>query len=139
VNYEAYYTSSYIGIERKFGERLNLKAIAEDVRAWRIVGANWGNAQNLRPQQPWTSLQTINGCAGFNRLFRHQEFSRLRHDPKWFSISYARPFRANSMTIPNGRLEYPIRFSAGIQQESFFNFTGDQNQQFRPYVRISLF
>jgi hypothetical protein len=36
-------------------------------------------------------------------------------------------------------LKYPIRFSAGMEQETFFNFTGGQNQQFRPYLRISLF
>jgi hypothetical protein len=36
-------------------------------------------------------------------------------------------------------LQYPIRFSAGVQQETFFNFTGGQNQQFRPYVSITLF
>jgi hypothetical protein len=36
-------------------------------------------------------------------------------------------------------LKYPIRFSAGIQQETFFNFTGGKNDQFRPYVQISIF
>jgi hypothetical protein len=36
-------------------------------------------------------------------------------------------------------LQYPIRFSAGMQQESFFNFPGDHSQQFRPYFSISLF
>jgi hypothetical protein len=57
-----------------------------------------------------------------------------------FSLSYARPFRRkfndDSGTVI---LTYPIRFSAGIQQETFFNFTGGHNQQLRPYVRISLF
>jgi hypothetical protein len=36
-------------------------------------------------------------------------------------------------------LRYPVRFSFGIQQESFFNFTGGKNQQFRPFIQISLF
>jgi hypothetical protein len=36
-------------------------------------------------------------------------------------------------------LRYPVRFSAGMQQETFFNFTGGQNQQLRPYISISLF
>jgi hypothetical protein len=36
-------------------------------------------------------------------------------------------------------LQYPIRLSAGFQEETFINFTGGKNQQLRPYVRISLF
>jgi hypothetical protein len=56
------------------------------------------------------------------------------------SVSYAMPFRRkfndDSRAVV---LQYPIRFSAGFQQETFFNFTGGKNQQFRPYVRISLF
>jgi hypothetical protein len=36
-------------------------------------------------------------------------------------------------------LRYPIRFSIGIQQESFFNFNQGKSQQFRPYVSISIF
>ena len=141
VNYEAYYTSSYIGIERKFGERLNLRAIAEDVRAWRIVGANWGNAQNLRPagavdftpNHKWD----VQVSTAYSNTRSFHVYDTIQNG---FSISYARPFRRkfndDSGTVV---LEYPIRFSAGVQQETFFNFTGGQNQQFRPYVRISLF
>jgi hypothetical protein len=36
-------------------------------------------------------------------------------------------------------LRYPIRFSAGLQQEDFFNFNGPANQQFRPYVQLTIF
>ncbi len=49
VSYEAYFTSTYAGIDRKFGQRLDVRAIAEFLRAWRIIGANSGIAQNLRP------------------------------------------------------------------------------------------
>jgi hypothetical protein len=57
-----------------------------------------------------------------------------------FSVSYAMPvhhmFNDNGRSIP---VQYPIRFSAGVQQESFFNFAGGNNQQLRPYVQISIF
>jgi hypothetical protein len=36
-------------------------------------------------------------------------------------------------------LRYPIRFSVGLQQQSFFDFNGGNNQQFRPFVRITIF
>jgi hypothetical protein len=141
VNYETYYTSSYIGIERKFGERLNLKAIAEDVRAWRIVGSGWGNAQNLRPAGTVDFAPNHRWDMQLSTAYSStRSFHAYDAIQNGLSLSYARPFHRkfndDSGTVV---LTYPIRFSAGIQQETFFNFTGGQNQQFRPYVRISLF
>jgi hypothetical protein len=57
-----------------------------------------------------------------------------------FAVSYAMPFHRRFQD--EGRevpLQYPIRFSAGMQQETFFNFPGEHTQQFRPYFSISLF
>jgi tetratricopeptide (TPR) repeat protein len=141
VNYEAYYTSSYIGIDRKFGERLNLKAIAEDVRAWRIVGSNWGNAQNLRPAGTADFMPNHKWDLQVSTAYSNtRSFHAYDAIQNGLSISYARPFR-RKFNDDSGAvvLEYPIRFSAGVQQETFFNFTAGNNQQFRPYVRISLF
>jgi len=57
-----------------------------------------------------------------------------------FAVSYAMPFRRifhdHGESVP---LQYPIRFSAGLQEESFFNFNQGNNQQFRPFVQISIF
>ena len=38
-------------------------------------------------------------------------------------------------------VDYPLRISAGLQQQSFFSFTGQQvnTSTFRPVIRISLF
>ncbi|HEX5316052.1 MAG TPA: hypothetical protein VFX22_05320, partial [Candidatus Kapabacteria bacterium] len=56
------------------------------------------------------------------------------------SVSYAWPFRrmfnAESGAVS---LEYPIRFSAGLQEETFFNFSGPHSKQFRPFFEVSLF
>jgi tetratricopeptide (TPR) repeat protein len=140
-NYEVYYTSSYLGLARRFGERFNVRGVAEDVRAWRVVGTNWAIAQNLRPagavnfapNHKW-DMQV---SSAFSSVRSFHAYDAIQNG---FSISYARPFRRkfndDSGTVV---LEYPIRVSAGIQQESFFNFTGGHNQQFRPYVQISLF
>jgi len=141
VKYETYYTSSYIGIERRFGERLNIKAIAEDVRAWRIVESNWGNAQNLRPAGTVDFAPNHSWDLHFSTAYSStRSFHVYDAIQNGFSLSYARPFRRkfndDSGTVV---LVYPIRFSAGIQQETFINFTGGQNQQFRPYVQVSLF
>jgi tetratricopeptide (TPR) repeat protein len=141
VNYEDYLTSSYLGMEHRFGQRLNIRAVAEDLRAWRVVGANSGIAQNLRPagsvdftpNHKWDVQVT----SAYSSTRSFHAYDALQNG---FSISYARPFHRkfndDSGTVV---LQYPIRFSAGIQEETFFNFTGGQNQQFRPYVQINLF
>jgi len=140
-NYEVYYTSSYIGLAHKFGERFNVRGVAEDVRAWRVVKSNWAIAQNLRPagavdfapNHKW-DLQV---SSAYSDVRSFHAYDAIQNG---FSVSYARPFRRkfndDSGTVV---LEYPIRLSAGMQQESFFNFTGGHNQQLRPYVQISLF
>jgi tetratricopeptide (TPR) repeat protein len=141
VHFEDYLTSSYIGVERRFGERLTVKAVAEDLRSWRVVGTKSGIAQNLRPAGTVDFTPNHNWDLQFSTAYSSTRgFHAYDNIQNGFSISYARPFHRkfndDSGTVV---LQYPIRFSAGIQQETFFNFTGGNNQQLRPYVRISLF
>jgi hypothetical protein len=141
INFEDYLTSAYVGVERKFSDRLNIRAVAEDLRAWRIVGANAGIAQNLRPagivdftpRRNW-ELQV---SSAFSSTRGFHAYDAIQNG---FSISYAMPFQ-RKFKDESGPLilKYPIRFSAGLQEESFFNFAGAQSQQLRPYVQISLF
>jgi hypothetical protein len=137
---EDYYTSSYIGFEHRFSERLNVRAELDDLRAWRVVGANSGIAQNVRPAamvdfRPNRSWE-IQANTAFSSTRSYHVYDVTQNG---FSVTYARPFRRkfhdDSGTVV---LQYPIRFSAGLQEETFFNFTGGQTQ-LRPYVRISLF
>jgi hypothetical protein len=141
IHFENYFTSSYLGAERRFGERINIKAVLEDLRAWRVVGVNSGIAQNLRPAGtvdfkpgPKWDLQA---SSAYSNTRSFHVYDAIQNG---FSVSYARPFR-RKFNDDSGAvvLEYPIRFSAGVEQETFFNFTGGHNQQFKPYVRINLF
>lgn len=141
VSFENYYTSAYIGLEHRFSERFNARAIVEDLRSWRVVTAAEAIAQNLRPagmveyrpNRNW-DFQANTAFSSTRSLHVYDAFQN------GFSVTYARPvrrrFKDDSGAVV---LEYPIRFSAGLQEETFFNFTGGQNTQFRPYVRISLF
>jgi hypothetical protein len=139
--YEAYYTSMYAGLDRQFGQRLDVRAIAEDVRAWRIVGANSGIAQNLRPAATVdfkvTRYWEVQGSTAYSSTRSFHVYDATQNG---LSVSYARPFRRR-FNDDSGQLElkYPIRFSGGIQEQTFFNFTGGKTTQFRPYVGISLF
>ena len=138
---EDYYTSSYIGLDRKFSDRWDVKAIAEDLRAWRTVGTRSGIAQALRPvgsvqfipARRW-SLQASTAWSS-NRGFHVYDAVQ-----SGVTVSYGLPFhREFRDRTGDVALQYPIRFSGGLQQETFLNFTGGQNQQFRPYISITLF
>ena len=141
VHYEDYYTSSYLGIEHRFSARLDARAVIEDLRAWRVVGTNSGNAQDLRPAatvdfspRPNWNLRVTTAYSS-TRSFHVYDATQ-----NGFSISYMRPFHHKfNDESRKVTLQYPIRFSAGLQEEDFFNFKGGHTQQLRPYVQISLF
>jgi Flp pilus assembly protein TadD len=138
---EYYFTSSYVGFDQRLSQRLDLRALVEDVRAWRIYQNRSGISQNLRPsgsvdfalKRNW-DLQlssAYSSVRGFH-LYDATENS--------LSISYSRSLRRtfNDGSKPVA-LQYPIRFSAGVQQETFVGFPGAHNQTFRPYAEITIF
>ncbi len=141
VSFENYYTSAYIGLEHRFSERFNARAVLEDVRSWRVVTAAEGIAQNLRPAAVVEYRPNRNWAFQANTAFSStRSFHAYDATQNGFSVTYARPVRRRFHDDSGAVvLEYPIRFSAGLQEETFFNFTGGQNTQYRPYVRISLF
>jgi tetratricopeptide (TPR) repeat protein len=134
-------TSSYVGLERRFSDKWYARAIAEDLRSWRIVQTRYAIAQALvpsgtvqfRPTRNWM----VQGSAAYSSTRGFHDYDAVQGS---FAVSYAMPFRHGfkdeGEEIP---LQYPIRFSAGMQQESFFNFPGKNSQQFRPYFSITLF
>lgn len=138
--YQAYFTSSYIGFDHRFSEHIDLRAMLEDVRAWRIVGTNSAIAQNLRPAATFSFSFKHNWNVLVNSSYSDTRgFSTYDATQSGASVSYALPFK-NQFKAESGpvTLAYPIRFSAGVQDENFFNFPGGQ-QQLRPYIEISIF
>lgn len=137
-----FYTTSYVGLQRQFGDKWNVRAVAEDLRTWRIVGVRSGIAQALRPfgevDYAPTRRWRVQGTAAYNNTRGFHVYDAVQSG---FAVSYAMPIRRGFREEGGDEvpLQYPIRFSAGMQQESFFNFPGTNTQQFRPYFSISLF
>lgn len=141
TNTEDYYSSSYVGISHTFSPRVNFDALMQYVRAWRGFGPRWGIAQdilptgnvNFKPAKNWD----VNLSAAYSNNRGFHIYDAVQNG---IAVSYAWPFRrtfnASSGEVP---LQYPIRFSAGLQEETFFNFPGSKNEQFRPYFEISIF
>lgn len=138
---EFYYTSTYAGFERQFSENLHLRAVGEYLRSWRVEEQRFAIAQAFRPaaniDYKIGTNWNVEASVAYSRNMGFHVYDAVESG---FAVSYAMPF--GRTFEENGQklsLRYPIRFSAGIQQESFFNFTGGNSQQFRPFVRISLF
>lgn len=141
ITREFYYTSAYAGIDHRFSPKFDLTVVAEDLRAWRVEGAAWANAQALRPAGTLQFFPTRNWAFQASVAYsRNMAFHAYDAVQSGFAVSYAIPIhRTYTGEGQNVRLTYPIRFSAGMQQEDFFNFTQGNNRQFRPYVSITLF
>jgi hypothetical protein len=141
TQFENYYTSAYVGLEHRFSDRFNARAILEDLRSWRVVTAAEAIAQDLRPAGMVEYRPNHNWDIQANTSFSStRSFHVYDAIQNGFSVTYARPMRRRFHDDSGAMvLEYPIRFSAGLQEETFFNFTGGHNLQLRPYVRISLF
>ncbi|HWG21655.1 MAG TPA: tetratricopeptide repeat protein [Terracidiphilus sp.] len=141
ANFQNYYTSAYIGLEHRFGEHLNVRAMVEDLRAWRVVGTNSAIAQDLRPAGSIDYNFKRNWNMQFSSAYSSTRgFHAYDNSQNGFSISYAMPFR-HKRAEEGGplTLAYPIRFAGGVQDDTFFNFSGKQNQQLRPFIGITIF
>ncbi len=141
INAEYYYTSSYAGFAHTVSPRVNFSALMQYVRAWRGVGPRWGIAQDIVPTGNFNFKPAKNWDMNFSAAYSNNRgfhvYDAVQNN---ISVSYAWPFRrmfdVNSGAVA---LEYPIQFSAGLQEETFFNFSGPHNKQFRPYFEIRLF
>jgi tetratricopeptide (TPR) repeat protein len=142
VDREFYYTSSYIGVEQKVSERLRVRAVAEDLRSWRVELNDYAIAQALRPagsvEYSPTRNWTVQASVAYSRNMGFHAYDAVQSG---FSLSYAKPIGRMFKDETGGEVNvrYPIRFAVGVQQEDFFEFPGAQSQQFRPFVSINLF
>ena len=141
VNREFYYTSTYAGIERQLSEHLRVRAIGEYLRAWRVEGTQSAIAQAARPAGSVEYSPTRNWAVQASVAYsRNMGFHAYDAVQSGFNVSYALPVgRVYTEDGQRVALRYPIRFAAGIAQESFMNFTGANSQMFRPFVSINLF
>ncbi len=138
---EFYYTSTYAGIEERLSDRFSFRALGEYLRTWRVEGRAFAIAQAFRPAASFefspTRNWTIQASGAFSRNMGFHAYDAVQSG---FAVSYALP--VGRKYEENGRsvnLRYPIRFSAGMQQETFFNFIGAGNHQFRPYLQVNIF
>jgi tetratricopeptide (TPR) repeat protein len=138
---EYFNTSTYVGLQHKFGNRLTAAILAEDLRSWRVQNTRYAIAQALLPggrfefrANPHWSVQ---GSFVLSRGAGYHAYDNAHSE---FLVSYVRPLRGS---LKDGMGEvpvsYPMRFSFGIEQQTFYDFPGSSRTTVLPVVHFTLF
>jgi hypothetical protein len=138
---EYFTTSSYAGLQHKFGTRLTAAILAESLRSWEVFGPNYVTAQAFLPGGRFdlriTKRWSVQGSALLSRGEGYHPYDNAQSQ---LLLSYVRPVRG---TMSDGTADipvsYPIRFSLGVEQQSFYRFPGATRTILLPVVHLSLF
>ena len=138
---EYFNTSSYAGLQHKFGNRLTAAVLAEYLRSWRVQNTQYAIAQALLPggrfefrANPHWSVQ------GSFILSRGAGYHAYDNAQSEFLVSYVRPLHGSLRDgIGEVPVSYPMRFSIGLQQQTFYDFPGSSRTTLLPIVHFTLF
>ena len=139
--HEYYTTTTYAGIERRFGTNLTVLAAADYLRAWRVEGTQWAIAQTLRPRGGVDVKINEHWAISASGAWSHGEaFHAYDTVDAGVLVSYVRQMRANRRDgVESASISYPMRFSFGVQQQTFYDFPGHSHVAVVPVVRFTLF
>jgi hypothetical protein len=138
---EYFNTTSYVGLQHKFGSRLTAAVLAEDLRSWRVQNTQYATAQALLPGGRFnfraSSHWTVQGSFVLSRGEGYHAYDNTQSE--WL-ISYVRSLHG---AIRDGggevQVAYPMRFSVGVEQQTFYDFPGSTRTTLLPVVHFSLF
>jgi tetratricopeptide (TPR) repeat protein len=139
---EYFNTSSYVGLQHKFGTRLTASALAEYLRSWRVQGVQYAIAQALLPGGRFdfraNSRWNVQGSFILSRGSGYHYYDNAQSE---FVVSYVRPLRGSVKdAMGEVPVSYPMRISFGIQQQTFYNFPGSsRTTTVLPVVHFTLF
>ena len=138
---EFFTTSTYAGLERRFGTKVKVKALGEYIRSWRVSDLNFATAQAMRPAgeiefRP-NNRWLVDGSLAYGRGEGFHSYDNVQSG---FFISYSKPLHT-TLQDAGGRVpvEYPLRFSIGLEQQTFSSYAGRGQTFLRPVVRLTLF
>jgi hypothetical protein len=138
---EYYSTSTYAGIQRRFGQRWTVTVLAEYLRSWRVENNLYGIAQALLPGGRFDFKANARWrVEGAFTLSRGEGFHAYDNAQSEFLVTYVRGVRGS---VQDGTdtvsVSYPARFSFGVAQQTFYNFNGSSQTTLLPVVRLTLF
>jgi hypothetical protein len=139
---EYFTTDAYIGIQRKFGSAWRAAILAEYLRSWRVQDANFAIAQALRPgfRLQWEPLASHWAVHATGNWSQGKGFHVYDNVTSEVMVDYIRGMRRNMNDgLGEVAVNYPFRVSFGIQQQSFYDFSGRNRNTVLPVIRLNLF
>ena len=141
---EFFTTATWVGWTHTFGDnKASVTGLGKFIRSWRVLNQTFALGQALVPgarfDYKFNERWKLTSALDFQR---GQGFHLYDNVQSGFLISYVKPLhRGYNDGTGNLSVEYPLRFSIGLQQQSFYNFTGANanTSSFRPVIQISLF
>jgi tetratricopeptide (TPR) repeat protein len=141
---EYFNTSTYGGLQHKFGNRLTVAALVEHLRSWRVQNTQYALAQALLPGGRFDLRATrhwnVQGSFVLSRGMGYHFYDNAQSE---VLVSYTRGWRGS---VKDGEIDvpvsFPMRFSVGVQQQTFYNFPGSANvnrSTILPVVHLTLF
>jgi tetratricopeptide (TPR) repeat protein len=137
--YEYYQTVSYAGLEHGFGPRIRASAVAEFLRAWRVQNSQYAIAQTLRQRfgidarlkEHW--MLSASSAWSSGRAFHAYDNVTSR-----IMVSYTRERRlGGNLGSETATVAYPLRFSFGLDQQSFYDFPGHGGTKIVPAAQFT--
>jgi tetratricopeptide (TPR) repeat protein len=137
--HQYYQTISYAGLQRTFGSHMHASAAAEFLRAWRVEGDEYAIAQTLRPRfgfddeiNPRWALSASGAWSSGRGFHAYDNVSTS------FMLSYTRERGlGRGAGSETASVAYPMRFSFGVQQQSFYEFPGQGRTQVIPSAQFT--
>lgn len=139
---EYFTTSSYAGLQHKFlNRKLTVSVLGEYIRSWRVQDNLFATAQAMRPAAEFeyrpNARWMVSGSFAYSRGQGFHDYDNMQSG---FFISYVKPWRRMlNDGMGDVPVEYPLRFSFGIQTQHFGNFAGRGQAQIRPVIRLTFF
>ncbi len=139
---EYFNTTSYVGLQHKFGSRITAAVLAEDLRSWRVQGTNYAIAQAFLPGARFefraNSRWNVQGSFLLSRGSGYHEYDNAQSQ---FLVSYTRPIRTlmRDSAVGGVPVAHPFRLSFGLQQQTFYSFAGSTKTTLLPVVHFNLF
>ena len=141
MDQEYFNTSVYAGLQHKFGSRLTAAILAEDLRSWRVQNTQYAIAQALLPGARFdfraTPRWSVQGSFLLSRGAGYHAYDNVQSE---LLVSYVRPLHGN-LKAGGGEVPvaFPMRFSFGLQQQTFYDFPGSSKTTVLPVVHFTLF
>jgi tetratricopeptide (TPR) repeat protein len=137
--HEYYQTISYAGLQHEFGAHIRATAVAEFLRAWRVEGYQYAIAQTLRPRFGVDAELNLHWTLSASGAWSSgRSFHAYDNVTSSFLLSYTSERRWGRNTgSETASFAYPMRFSFGLAQQSFYDFPGHGRTQFVPTAQVT--